>query len=44
MLEKAGIGVAMANGNDLVKKTADVLTPSNDDDGVAQAMERYILK
>jgi hydroxymethylpyrimidine pyrophosphatase-like HAD family hydrolase len=44
MLRWAGTGVAMANGDDRVKNIADLVTErSNDDDGVADVIERYIL-
>lgn len=42
MLEAAGIGVAMCNGTDEVKAVADdVTTRNNNQDGVAQVIERY---
>jgi Cof subfamily protein (haloacid dehalogenase superfamily) len=44
MLRWAGIGVAMANGDDRIKGIAAMITDkSNDDDGVADLIERYIL-
>jgi Cof subfamily protein (haloacid dehalogenase superfamily) len=44
MLRWAGIGVAMANGDDRIKDMATMVTDkSNDDDGVADIIERYIL-
>jgi Cof subfamily protein (haloacid dehalogenase superfamily) len=42
MLQAAGIGVAMGNANELVKETADYVTNSNIEDGVAQALNRFI--
>jgi len=44
MLEYAGLGVAMGNASDTVKAVADVMTGSNADDGVAQAIERFVLR
>ncbi len=45
MLKWAGLGVAMANGVDLVKKTANAVTSkTNEESGVAEAVERYILQ
>ncbi len=44
MLELAGLGVAMGNANDHVKSVANVTTKSNDEDGVAEAVEKYVLK
>ncbi|EHJ57316.1 cof-like hydrolase [Streptococcus urinalis FB127-CNA-2] len=44
MLAWAGLGVAMANGVDIAKKTAKaVTTKTNDQSGVAEAVKRYIL-
>lgn len=43
MIRKAGFGVAMSNAIDEVKAAADYVTLSNDEDGVAKAIERYIL-
>lgn len=44
MVEYAGIGVAMENATDQVKKAADKITKSNDDHGVAYAIEEFVLK
>ncbi|EGO62544.1 Cof-type HAD-IIB family hydrolase [Acetonema longum] len=44
MIEFAGWGVAMGNAMDLVKSKADAVTAANDADGVAEAIERYILQ
>ena len=43
MLEQAGIGIAMANAGHSVQAAADFVTASCDEDGVAQALERFIL-
>ncbi|MCQ2556730.1 Cof-type HAD-IIB family hydrolase [Ligilactobacillus equi] len=43
MLTPDFFGVAMGNGNDLVKAAAKVTTASNNDDGLAQAIEKYVL-
>ncbi len=43
MIEEAGVGVAMANACDEVLAAADHVTASNDEDGVAVALERYGL-
>lgn len=40
MIEFAGMGVAMANAQESVRKAADYVTLSNDQDGVAEAVER----
>ena len=43
MLQLAGLGIAMGNAQDSVKVCADVVTASNDEDGVAIAVEQAIL-
>lgn len=43
MIENAGLGVAMNNGSSVAKEVARVVAPSNDEDGVATILERYIL-
>ncbi len=42
MIEYAGLGVAMENANDEVKAAADFVTLSNDNDGVAYAVEKFV--
>ena len=42
MIEWAGLGVAMGNAEDQVKAAADVVTTSNDDDGVAEVLQRWL--
>ena len=44
MLRWAGRGIAMGNANDLTKSIADEVTESNDDDGVAVAIERLLAE
>lgn len=43
MLEWAGLGVAMGNAVAGIQEVADVVTGSNEEAGVAQAIERHIL-
>jgi hypothetical protein len=43
MIAGAGLGIAMANAVDVVKAVATATTAANDEDGVAQAIERYLL-
>ena len=43
MLQFAGLGVAMANAAPELKAIADFVTLSNEEDGVAHVIERYIL-
>ena len=42
MLEEAGIGVAMGNASEEIKAAADVITLSNDEDGVADMVIRKL--
>lgn len=44
MLVRAGVGVAMGNANDDVKAYADYVTAHIDDDGVAKALEKFVLR
>ena len=44
MIEGAGLGIAMQNGAPDVQKIADYVTESNDNDGVAKALETVLLK
>lgn len=44
MINFAGLGVAMANGNENIKKQSGYITDSNDEDGVAKVIEKFILK
>lgn len=43
MFDQAGFSVAMENGLDEMKAMADYVTASNREDGVAKAMEKFIL-
>lgn len=43
MIETAGLGVVMANGVPELKAAADYITLSNDEDGVAAAIEKFVL-
>jgi len=43
MFEAAGFSVAMGNADDEVKSKATVITGTNDEDGVAMAIEKYFL-
>jgi Cof subfamily protein (haloacid dehalogenase superfamily) len=45
MIQWAGLGVAMVNGDERLKDLAEVVTQrSNDDDGVADIIEGYVLR
>lgn len=43
MFEQAGFSIAMGNASDWVKKQAEVVTVSNEEDGFAAAIEKYVL-
>ena len=43
MIKLAGIGVAMGNAEDYVKEAADFVSADNDHDGVAVALEQFVL-
>lgn len=42
IIKAAGIGVAMGNASDDIKEAADYITASNEEDGVAEAIARFI--
>ena len=42
MLEWAGIGVAMGNATDAAKAAADEVTASNNEDGIALALDKFL--
>lgn len=44
MLQLAGIGVAVGNANEKLKAVADYVVASSDEHGVAEAIERFVLK
>ena len=43
MIEAAGFGVSMGNAVDSLKSAADYVTLTNDEDGVAAAIEKFIF-
>lgn len=43
MIKYAGLGVAMGNATDEVKEAANYITKSNNEDGIAQIIDEYIL-
>jgi hydroxymethylpyrimidine pyrophosphatase-like HAD family hydrolase len=43
MIEYAGMGVAMGNATDVLKSVANYVTDTNDNDGVAKAIEKLAL-
>ncbi len=44
MIKYAGLGVAMENAQEKVKKAANYITASNDDDGVLKVINKFILE
>lgn len=44
MFEVSGLKFAMGNAVDKLKEKADTVLPSNNENGVAEAVEKYILK
>lgn len=44
MIRFAGLGVAMQNAQPVVREAADFITLSNDEDGVAHVLERFVLE
>lgn len=44
MIKYAGLGVAMGNAIDKIKAVSDYITDTNDNDGVAKVIEKFILK
>ena len=42
MIEYAGLGVAMANAQPVVKEAADFITYSNDEDGVLHVIDLFL--
>lgn len=42
-IEFAGLGIAMGNASEEVKKKSNFITDSNDNEGVAKAIEKFIL-
>jgi hydroxymethylpyrimidine pyrophosphatase-like HAD family hydrolase len=43
MFERSGFSIAMGNADDEVKSSASDVTTSNEDEGFARAVQRFIL-
>ncbi|HET9877559.1 MAG TPA: HAD family hydrolase, partial [Mycobacterium sp.] len=43
MFEQSGLSIAMGNADDEVQQAAHQVTSSNEDEGFANAVERFIL-
>jgi hypothetical protein len=44
MIKYAGVGVAMGNAKPVVKEAADYVTGTNDEDGLVQVIDEFVLK
>ncbi len=44
MIEEAGLSVVMGNAPDFIKEYGDYITDTNENDGVAKAIEKFILE
>lgn len=44
MFEQAGVGIAMGNGREMLKREARLVAPPNSQQGVAQILKKYILE
>jgi 5-amino-6-(5-phospho-D-ribitylamino)uracil phosphatase len=44
MIRTAGLGIAMGNAQESVKQAADDITLSNEEDGVAAVIQRYLFR
>lgn len=44
MVKEAGLGIMMGNSAPYIKEMADIIVKDNDNNGVAEAIEKYILK
>jgi hydroxymethylpyrimidine pyrophosphatase-like HAD family hydrolase len=44
MIRHAGLGIAMGNAVEAVRDIADHVTGSNADDGLVQALERFVFR
>ncbi len=43
MIKFAGLGIAMGNASDYIKKNSDYVTVTNDESGVAKAIYKFVL-
>lgn len=43
MIKCAGIGIAMGNAEDSIKQIADYVTDTNNNSGVAKAIDKFIF-
>ena len=43
MLMAAGLSIAMGNATDEIKQLSDYITASNDENGLAKAIEKFVF-
>ena len=43
MFNAVGYGIAMGNADEKLKETADEITATNENDGVAQVIDRFMI-
>ncbi len=43
MFQISGLAIAMGNGEMIAKEYSNVVTDTNNEDGVAKAIEKYVL-
>ena len=43
MIENSGLGVVMGNSSENMKNLANIIVADNNSDGIAEAVEKYIL-
>lgn len=43
MIREAGVGIAMGNAQETVKQAADAVVATNEEDGVAEAIRRFVF-
>lgn len=43
MIQESGVGVAMGNAQEAIKKVSDFVTDENNNEGVAKAIEHFVL-
>ena len=43
MIQYAGLGVAMGNAKDVVKENADFIAKTNDEDGIVDVINKFVL-
>ena len=44
MIQEAGVGIAMGNSSEQVKRVSYYISKSNDEDGVAYAIDKILAK